>query len=136
MEEKSKSKWLQEGDANTRFFHLSTINHRRVNNIDPILNSEGDWITDREGIRNAFTDFYSQLFSFCSPEYLNYLENLISASIYKSQNSILCEVPSREEIRGVVFSFKNGKSHGLDGMTPSFYKSYWHTIRASVIKAV
>lgn len=44
--EKAKTKWLEEGDANTRFFHLSTIIHRRKNYIPYILDCHNSKVTD------------------------------------------------------------------------------------------
>lgn len=37
--DKAKSRWIAEGDANTRFFHITTVIHRRYNSIKRILAS-------------------------------------------------------------------------------------------------
>lgn len=37
--DKAKAKWTGDGDANTHFFYLSTLIHRRYNTISQILNS-------------------------------------------------------------------------------------------------
>ncbi|KAG8374862.1 hypothetical protein BUALT_Bualt10G0039700 [Buddleja alternifolia] len=39
--QKSRLKWLRDGDANTKFFHLSSILHRRNNNICEITAPNG-----------------------------------------------------------------------------------------------
>lgn len=60
--EKAKNKWLEEGDANTRFFHLSSILLRRTNHIHYLLNAHNDRICDPLIIGDAFVTFYSNLF--------------------------------------------------------------------------
>lgn len=44
--EKAKIKWLEEGDANTHFFHVSTITHWRYNHIPFIFEDSDDRILD------------------------------------------------------------------------------------------
>lgn len=40
--EKSKQRWMEKGDANTRFFHLSTVTQRRYNFIHHLLGDAND----------------------------------------------------------------------------------------------
>lgn len=40
--EKAKARWIEEGDANTHFFHVTTLIHRRHNHIDHLLTAEND----------------------------------------------------------------------------------------------
>ena len=40
--QKSKVKWLQEGDRNTTFFHKSTIQHRMNNHISKLKTEAGE----------------------------------------------------------------------------------------------
>lgn len=41
LKDKAKKCWLTDGDANTRYFHLSTIAHQRQNHIDHIFTEIG-----------------------------------------------------------------------------------------------
>ncbi|CAL9020979.1 unnamed protein product [Prunus brigantina] len=43
---KSRLKWLQEGDRNTKFFHLTTIIRRRRNRIERLKDDKGVWVED------------------------------------------------------------------------------------------
>lgn len=38
-QKKAKTRWLEEGDANTHYFHITTIVHRRHNKIKCIQNA-------------------------------------------------------------------------------------------------
>ncbi|ONI13814.1 hypothetical protein PRUPE_4G246900 [Prunus persica] len=44
--QKSRLRWLQEGDRNTKFFHLTTIIRRRRNRIERLKDNEGVWVED------------------------------------------------------------------------------------------
>ncbi|KAG8382638.1 hypothetical protein BUALT_Bualt05G0098200 [Buddleja alternifolia] len=48
--QKSRLKWLRDGDANTKFFHLSSILHRRNNKICEVTTSTGILVGSRRGI--------------------------------------------------------------------------------------
>lgn len=92
-------------------------------------------MTDRDGIGDIFIDYYKSLFSSSIPNFPEGLNNLITCPFLKSKT--LCFVLFLgEEIWDVVFGMKNGKSPGPDGMTPSFFKSYWNIIGTLVVKAV
>ncbi|CAL2276969.1 unnamed protein product [Prunus armeniaca] len=41
-QQKSRLKWLQEGDRNTKFFHMTTIIRRRCNKIERWKNCDGE----------------------------------------------------------------------------------------------
>lgn len=123
--EKANAKWLQERDANTRFFYLSPIIHHRKNLIDALLDQNNLWVIERGKIGDAFIKYYSGLFNSSGPNFPTDLEALGQPSISEAQNDILCIVPSEKEIQAVVFNMENGKNPSQDGMTVSFYKSYW-----------
>lgn len=67
--EKVKSRWLEEGDANTRFFHLSTVVHRKHNTIHSILDRDNNILESYDLIAQNFIDFYSNLFATVSPSF-------------------------------------------------------------------
>ena len=45
-------------------------------------------------------------------------------------------MPLMEEIKTTVFSMDSHKALGLDGMSPLFFKHYWHLIGGDVVDAV
>ncbi|KAJ4837849.1 hypothetical protein Tsubulata_001664 [Turnera subulata] len=47
--QKSRLKWMIEGDRNTRFFHVSTILRRKHNRVEALKTDEGEWIWDEGG---------------------------------------------------------------------------------------
>lgn len=70
---KAKEQWLIERDANTHFFHVTTINNRRRNHIHPLYTSGGRNIFHQNKIGEAFMDFFIYQFQ---TEYHDYPQDL------------------------------------------------------------
>lgn len=66
-QEISKETWLEEGDQNSNFFHLSTIIKCIINRMDLILNCNQEALTDFKGIGSIFVEYYKELFSTVDP---------------------------------------------------------------------
>ncbi|CAJ2673329.1 unnamed protein product [Trifolium pratense] len=49
--QRSRAKWLKDGDRNTRYYHIKTINRRRMNNITMLKDDSGQWIEDVDQLR-------------------------------------------------------------------------------------
>ncbi|KAL8541409.1 hypothetical protein ACS0TY_002610 [Phlomoides rotata] len=64
--QKAKSKWLKEGDVNSKFFHRWINKRIKINIIEGLFVNE-EWIESKDGIRNAiFSHFRSHFRSFRS----------------------------------------------------------------------
>lgn len=124
--DKVKSRWIAEGDANTRFFHLSTIIHRRYNSINSILLANNIWLTNRQDIGLAFQSYYTTLFTSCEPTFPDDFQTLIHPCISIEENNSLLSIPTEEEIQTAIFSMGSNTSPGPDGMTTNFYNLLEH----------
>lgn len=134
--EKSKEHWLEEGDTNLRYFHLSTIIRRRYNHIYSLFDPATGWKKDFYSIGNLFLQYFQNLFSSSSPSFPYMLDNLIVYYTNALDTDSLLAIPTAIEVRNTVFSMDNGKSPDPNDMSPTFFKHYWPTIRAKVIVAV
>ncbi|CAL2225696.1 unnamed protein product [Prunus armeniaca] len=52
-----------DGDRNTKFFHLTTVVRRRRNKIERLKDSNGDWVEDDEGIKRLVVEYFQGLFN-------------------------------------------------------------------------
>ncbi|XP_072953423.1 uncharacterized protein [Typha angustifolia] len=59
--QRSRLKWVQEGDRNTHFFHLMATLRGRRNKIQRLVSKEGEWILDQEQIVKELLDHYEEL---------------------------------------------------------------------------
>ncbi|KAF3652708.1 hypothetical protein FXO38_15969 [Capsicum annuum] len=69
---KSRIHWLNEGDANTKFFHISTFGRRQKTKILSLRDLVGNWISGRQDIERHVTSFYTSLYTLdliCSPRH-------------------------------------------------------------------
>ncbi|CAB4279600.1 unnamed protein product [Prunus armeniaca] len=61
--QRSRIKWLMEGDANTDFFHQTNIQRRRMNRIHRIKNSDGLWVETPILVRQVVEKYFKDLFT-------------------------------------------------------------------------
>lgn len=134
--DKAKATWMLDGDANTNFFHITTINHRKQNLINRILNTDTTWSTDRTEIGMAFIAYFYNMFASCTPVFPNHLQGLNTTCISEETNQMLEAIPTPSEIRKSVFSIGNHKSPEPEGMSSTFYKTYWNIVSAATIHIV
>ncbi|KAL0404010.1 UNVERIFIED_CONTAM: hypothetical protein Sradi_2041800 [Sesamum radiatum] len=114
--QKAKQKWLPEGDANTKYFHLTAILQSKSNFIHSIRAREGYTVTEWDLIG-------------CAVEYMS---NTISNSV----NEELALIPSPDEIKDTVFAMAAFKSPRPDDFPSSLFKQYWHIVGEKVVEAV
>ncbi|XP_073002499.1 uncharacterized protein [Typha latifolia] len=115
--QRSRLRWTEEGDRNTKFFHISATMRRQRNMISGIMGDGERWVEEP-----AEGDGSNEW-----PTLLN-----ISA-----EEAIALERPvTPEEIKEAVWSLPRGKAPGLDGMLAEVYTKYWDTIGGSLCQAV
>ncbi|XP_062028604.1 uncharacterized protein LOC133744523 [Rosa rugosa] len=61
--QKSRDKWLCEGDRNTNFFHLTTMIRRRRNKIDGLFDASGTWTDNPSVLKQIAADIFQNLFT-------------------------------------------------------------------------
>ncbi|WOL06049.1 hypothetical protein Cni_G14781 [Canna indica] len=65
--QKSRIKWLQEGDRNTRYFHACTKARRTFNNIPRIKNSANEWVEGVEQVAQVALSHFKNKFCSSNP---------------------------------------------------------------------
>ena len=127
---RSRSKWINEGEKNTKYFLNLEKRHQSSNVIKELKTQEGNVNNDYE-IIGEMCKFYETLYTSkdINDENIDiYLEN-ITVNIIEGKDKELCELfPTVEECNDAVMSLKNNKSPGLDGLPSEFYKCFWGDI--------
>jgi hypothetical protein len=131
IRQKSRSQWIQEGDANSRFFHASIKARRRRNQIVSLMKG-ADMIQGVQEIKSGAKNHFSQHFS---EEWSNrpFLEGITFPSISSDDNVALLEPFHEEEIRETIWSCDGNKSPGPDGFNLNFLKACWSIVKKDVI---
>lgn len=128
--QKSKSRWIKEGDANSSYFH-ACIKARRTSNQIWALKTGAIWIEDVPGLREAIRLHFSNQFSE-DPWIRPQLDVFDIVKVSPGQNNILCAPFALEEIISAVWSCEDNKSPGPDGFNFKFIKSFWALLRSEV----
>ena len=132
---RSKAKWVEEGEKNTKYF--LNLEKRNFNNkyIRKLITSNNEEITLLKDIINEEMRFYQDLYT----SKLKDKRNISEGQIFFEQNripqlpnleKIMCdEAPTLDEITKALKLLPNNKSPGSDGFTTNFYKFFWIDIK-------
>ncbi|WCJ40291.1 DNAse I-like superfamily protein [Euphorbia peplus] len=135
-QQKSRSKWIHEGDRNTAYFHNSTIARRRKNFISG-LKIEGDtWCVNDIEIREAAVDFYKNLFSDDNKSPLELCRTdsfpILTPQVFEGMDG----QPTDDEIRNALFQMHPWKAPGIDGFQAGVYQKNWAIMKNSLCALV
>lgn len=121
--QRSRYRWLNDGDKNTRFFHGIALARRRSNRICYLWDGE-ERLEKREDIIHHIEDFFSTLY-FKEVEERPLLDNLGFNYIGVDQAQWLekpfKEEEKEEEVQGVIFDYGADKAPGPNGFPMSFF---------------
>lgn len=135
--QKSREKWIVEGDRNTKFFHTSTIIRRRRNMIEMLKNDEGSWVTNAQDLEKIAVEYYKRLYSLEDVDLV--VETLPPRGFMNlsREDDIEMSKPfSALEVERAVRSMGSFKAPGPDGFQPVFYQQCWEVVGESVIRFV
>jgi hypothetical protein len=125
--QKSRIKWLKEGDKCTKFFHQVANANRRTNCIESLL-VNGAPISDPEAISSHIANFYESLFSepLCWRPRLDNLD----FDVLNMDEAVKLEDPFEErEVREVINSLDRDKAPGPDGFSMAFFQDCWEVVK-------
>lgn len=134
---KSRMNWLFDGDRNTRFFHLTTIERRRANKILALKDPLGAWNYDESIIKHSLISHFSSLFTTSKLSVSrDFSTHLTFPIIPSSAHGALSATPLLAELKTVVWSFKPWKSPGPDGLHPGFFQKSWEITGNSILVVI
>lgn len=101
-----------------------------------IIDRCGDWKVTRHDVGMCFIDQFEEMFRSKDVEHYQILDCFIQPVILEHENNCFMDVPSGDEILGVIRSISPIKAHGPNGMPTLFYKKYWDTVGNELIQLV
>ena len=123
--QKSREKWLNKGDQNTKSFHNSTLFNRAFESITKIKNSSRALIENPNVIiETMVSHFYNILNNFESSNKIaqDKMLEAIPQLITLEDNIYLNKPITMEEVKSALFSMNLDKSLGLDGFQAFFFQ--------------
>ncbi|KAJ3688641.1 hypothetical protein LUZ61_017805 [Rhynchospora tenuis] len=127
--QRSRVKWLQCGDRNTRYFHAIASAKARKKAICN-LTVDGNVLTNKMQILSACTSFFQQLLG-TDPKVIPFEP----AALYPQPDMLLdLALPFHEdEIKKAVHSLANDKASGPDGLPNEFARVHWNSIKQDIL---
>ena len=126
---------LQEGDCNSRFFHVKAAARRRKNFIPPLQLEDGNMAADQDQkIDTLWKHFNNLLGTVCRRHQTLNLDALRFDDTV-DLTSLTAPV-SEEEIKKALFSIHPSKVPGPDGFTGLFFRTSWELIKHDLMLAI
>ncbi|KAL5154650.1 LINE-1 retrotransposable element ORF2 protein [Glycine soja] len=120
LRQKSRVKWIREGDRNSAYFHR-LINHRkRVNAIQGLLIA-GEWVQEPNRVKSAVLNHFKYRFSEQNPNRPT-LDGVHFSSLGQGDKECLIARFPEGEIKSAVWACGGDKSPGPDGFNFNFIK--------------
>jgi hypothetical protein len=125
--QKSRVRWLKEGDKCTKFFHQVASANRRNNSIESLM-VNGLSTSDPACIGEHVVSYYESLFS----EPLSWrprLDNLEFDRLNGVEASSLEDPFEEREVREVIKGMDRDKAPGPDGFSMAFFQDCWEVVK-------
>ena len=119
--QKSRNRWLKEGDKNTTFFHISVMTKRKKNKISLLQKLKGDWCRSDQEIEENLCNHYRELFTTTNPKEFDKVLQGIPRTISSLMNEQLIKHVEKAEIQQALSSMFPNKAPGVDGMSSLFF---------------
>lgn len=129
--QRSRIRFLEEGDANTKFFHLQACHRSRKNSIPP-FSHHGAWISADHDKANAIYDYYNGILG--NPfnrDHTIRLDGLLPQLDLTELGACFSE----QEVWDAIRDLPSDRAPRPDGFTGLFYKASWPIIKQDVMNA-
>ncbi|GLT65805.1 hypothetical protein SLA2020_382140 [Shorea laevis] len=129
--QKSRQKWLQEGDANSKYFHGCIVRRRKLNGIEGIWKND-IWVEEVSEVKQYIKEYFERKFDEEEWERPDLdLKNL--KQLGEEDNKSLISEFSEEEIREAVWCCNGNKSRGPNGFNFNFIKKMWPILKEDIV---
>ncbi|OMO53991.1 reverse transcriptase [Corchorus capsularis] len=129
--QKSRAKWIKEGDRNTKYFHMVASARRSANFINNI-NHNGMTLSHPKEMKKAVADRFESFYNSSTTLELDDLDCDFK-KLNLDQVDFLESPFTEKEVWEAIDSCDGNKSPGPDGFNLNFFKSYWRAVKEEVM---
>ena len=138
---RSKTRWYNEGEKNTKYFLNLEKRHYKQGTISQIKLNDRDFVTSDEKILTECVSFYKNLYSSKSMTYdqndTTFFPEREDERTSHDHDLTACEgVLTEKECLEALKDMGTEKTAGTDGLPAEFYKVFWNDISAILIGAL
>ena len=135
---KSRVTWLNYGDMNTKFFHLTTLHRRSHSRVVTLKDTTGLWLTGDPllvHINDTFHKLFQATFEYRRPS-LRSAPQMCLSSPFLEHTQTLSTIPLLDEILKALRHLPLLKAPRSDGFHALFFQTNWHVLGQSVIQII
>jgi hypothetical protein len=129
--QKSRSRWLKEGDANTGFFQACVKSRKRSNSIVAIKKGR-TWLSRPEDIREEVVSYFHRHFEEVTWERPT-LDGIEFQQLSYGEVVSLEASFGMQEVANVIELSNGNKCPSLDGFNFSFFKKFWGLLKKEIM---
>jgi hypothetical protein len=124
--QRSRVKWLAEGDRNTHFFHLRASKRKKRNRIERLKRLDGTVTEDSHELSGMARDFYRELYSSEGTTGMPEVLEAVPVSVSHEMNARLIAPFEETEVKTALFQMFPLKAPGPDGYPAQFFQKHWN----------
>lgn len=134
--QKLRMHWLEEGDANTKFFHAMARSRIAAASVESIANEEGIILTGPEEIHEGPIEFFKGLLP--SGQHASHGDklDLVPSLVSHGDNEKLKRPFTLDETHAALVSIPLDCTLGLDRFTAVFFSKFWELTKGEVHAAM
>ncbi|KAI0511099.1 hypothetical protein KFK09_011721 [Dendrobium nobile] len=134
--QRAKARWHEEGNTNSKLFHNFATARRNGNRIFQVKDEANKLQVEEDQIEKVFTKFFEKKWEYRECEVTGWPSIMENQKLNAEDMELLNAEFTKNELQIAMFQQGNNKSPGVDGVTSSFYKSYWNIIWETLWNAV
>jgi hypothetical protein len=134
--QRSREKWLLQGDSNTAFFHRMSNGCKRKRTIFSLKDGD-NIIQGTPDLLEHATAFYKNLFGPANDSGIRLADETwsLEEKIDDLDRESMDRPFSEDEIKNTIDQMENNKAAGPDGIPAEFYKVCWDIIKLDIMAA-
>ncbi|CAJ2657018.1 unnamed protein product [Trifolium pratense] len=132
--QQSRSLWLKDGDANSKYFH-SVLASRHRRNAMSVIQVDGVTLEGVEPIRQAVFSHFESHFK-ASNVNRPVVDDLQFKRLNHVENGSLIKPFTEAEVKSAVWDCDSFKSPGPDGINFGFIKDFWAELRGDIMRFI
>ena len=133
---RSKCKWYNEGERNTKYFLNLEKRHYKQGVISQLKINDDEIVTTKKEILSQCESFYKNLYS----SHTNFNDVDVSEMFFEVLNleeQMSCEGQlSKDECLQALKNTEADKKPGSDGLPAEFYKVFWNDLSDYLVNSI
>lgn len=126
-EQKARIRWIQEGDRNTRFFHVMARHPKKINCVHE-MTIGGQIVKENKDLRRESSGHFKNLYT-ADAVWRPPLDDMSFASLETMDRDWLTREFTEDEIRKCLIDCEGNKAPRPDGFNMKFFQQNWGIIK-------